>query len=109
MCTDIHCSIKMITTLVVLLCFMSVVGTRSDVLVKELSPVNSKRPQLASELKVGRVEASHPRDGLLEVFRRWLMVYGRHSYNVLAALKSVGEKRLASELKVNFEPQNLHS
>jgi len=55
------------------------------------------------------VEASHPRDGLREVFRRWLMVDGRHCYNVLAALKSVGEKRLASELKVNFEPQNLHS
>lgn len=108
-CTDIHCSIKMITTLVALICFMSVVGIRSDVLVKELSPVNSKRPQLASELRVGGVEASHPSDGLREVFRRWLMVYGRHCYNVLAALKSVGEKRLASELKVNFEPQNLHS
>jgi len=44
------------------------VGIRSDVLVEELSPVNSKRPQLASELRVGGVEASHPSDGLFEVF-----------------------------------------
>jgi len=44
-CTDIHCSIKMITTLVALLCFMSVVGIRSDVLVKESTPKGHNLPQ----------------------------------------------------------------
>jgi len=69
------------------------VGIRSDVLVEELSPVNSKRPQLASELRVGGVEASHPSDGLREVLQRWLAKHSvfQNWYGVVRVLRGVGE------------------
>jgi len=75
-----------------------------DVVVEELSPVNSKWKKLGTELRVrvGEVEASHPSDGLCEVLRRWLRGYGRNWHHVLRALRRVGEEHLASELKGKY-------
>ena len=77
------------------------------VLVEELSQLNSKWKKLGSELhvRVGKVEASHPSDGLHEVLQRWLRSgyeFGVHWHTVLEALRSIGEEHLASELKVKY-------
>ena len=72
-----------------------------DVLVEELSPVNSKWKKIASILD--GVETSHPSDGLREVLQRWLRSgYGVHWHRVLEALRSVREECLASELKRKY-------
>lgn len=75
-----------------------------DVLVEELSPVNSKWKKLSSELhvRVGEMEASHPIDGLREVLQRWLTGYARFWRTVPKALRCVGEECLARELKVKY-------
>ena len=69
---------------------------------EELSPVKSKWKQIASKLKVSGVEASHPSDGLHEVLRVWLTQNVTHWGDVFAALRSIGEEHLASELKEKF-------
>jgi len=73
-----------------------------DVLMEELSPVKSKWKQIASKLKVSLVEASHPSDGLHEVLRVWLTQNVTHWGDVVAALRSIGEDSLCSELKVKY-------
>ena len=75
-----------------------------DVLVEELSPVNSKWKEIGRELYVGvdGVKASHPSDVLREVLRRWLTGIARPWHDVLRALRRVGEEHLASELKVKY-------
>ena len=99
-CTDVHCSITTITPLVPL----GWLGVSDlDVLVEELSPVNSKWKEIAVYLGIKDVEASHPSDGLREVLQRWLDGgYGTHWYRVVETLRRVGEKHLASELKVKY-------
>ena len=70
---------------------------------EELSPVNSKWKKLVVYLQIEEVEASHPSDGLREVLRRWIREkYYPSWYDVLRALRSVGEEHLASELKVKY-------
>ena len=73
-----------------------------DVLVEELSPINSKWKELAIYLHIEEVEASHPSDGLREVLHRWIGQYLAYWQRVLEALRSVGEEHLASELKLKY-------
>ena len=69
---------------------------------EELSPVNSKWKQLASELGVPGVEARYLGNGLYEVLQRWLTGYARFWRTVPKALRCVGEECLASELKAKY-------
>lgn len=72
-------------------------------LVEELSPVSCKWEEIASELGVRGVKASSPSEGLCKVLSKWLN--GRFIQqwsHVLLTLRRVGEKHLASELKVNY-------
>ena len=75
-----------------------------DVLVEELSPVNSKLKELAIYLEIEEVEASHPSDSLREVLWKWFHIPfgGQTWHEVLRALRRVGEGHLASELKLKY-------
>ena len=76
-----------------------------DVLVEELSPVNSKWKELGAKLgvTVRGMEATQPSDGLRKMLREWLQEdLNPRWHEVLRALRSVGEGHLASELKVKY-------
>ena len=112
-CTDVHCSITVILLLYLHFALGVLYESDLDVLVEDLSPVNSKWKEIGTELyvRVSKVEASHPSDGLLEVLRKWLYrdglshltrSYAINWHHVVRALRSVGEGHLASELKVKY-------
>lgn len=79
-----------------------------DVLVEELSPVQTKWEALGQALEVPqenleaiRTEYCNPLDSLRKMLRGWLHDL-QHWRDVVDALRSIGEDRLSSELKVKY-------